>query len=140
MFAKARLLSFLLDTLAPFPEQSSDLLPKVVEQELRCRDVCRGLILNCLNAIRLQANSLAPDSFLRMFLNLHEKWDEELDNVEYATKFQRETGLGLRMLDANKNDVGVGMSNQMSLLSLSFGGMSGGVDGMFSNVLLMYYI
>ena len=75
LFQKARFLSFLLETLAPFPVSEDDLLPKLSKQELRSRDVCRGLVLNCLNAIRLQANSLPPDAYLRLFLNLHGKWE-----------------------------------------------------------------
>lgn len=82
MFVKARLLTFLLEVHSDYPAKESDLLPKVADQELRCKDICRGLVINCLNAIRLQALSVAPDSFLRQFLEHHAQWEEFLDRLE----------------------------------------------------------
>lgn len=124
MFVKARLLTFLLELYSEFPTSEAELLPKIVTQELRSKDVCRGLVLNCLNAIRLQASSQAPNSFLREFLTLHEQWDAYVHPLESVTKkYQKEFGFGLRILDGNGKQVEINASSNHSLLSgLSFGG------------------
>jgi len=123
LFQKARLMTFLLDTYYNFPQREDDLLPKICDQELRCRDICRGLMLNSLNAVRLQAASLPPEAFLRQFLEVHMQWDEYEEVIGGATDFQREIGFGLRMVDGNRQDIGVGTGagGGSSILSMSFG-------------------
>jgi hypothetical protein len=44
-----------------------------------------GVLLNCLNLLRLRALSLPPNSFLPQYLNSHDGWKEYLDTIiEYV--------------------------------------------------------
>ncbi len=48
------------------------------------RTACRGLIMNCANAIRLQASCQAPTTFLTQFLNNHQKWNDFLHQLSVS--------------------------------------------------------
>lgn len=76
LFLKARLVSFLIDNYTPFPINDSDVPPKTAKEEVLNRHAARGVIMNCLNAIRLQASCQPPSSFLRQHLATHAKWNE----------------------------------------------------------------
>jgi len=54
---------------------NSDVPGKSASEELINRHAARGVIMNCLNAIRLQAACLPPSSFLRQYLSSHPKWN-----------------------------------------------------------------
>lgn len=41
----------------------------------------RGVLLRCLNAMRLQSNSISPNSFLRHYLESHDGWKDFQDEL-----------------------------------------------------------
>lgn len=136
MLIKARLLTFLLDSLAENPTSKSGASLKSLSQEDRNKDICRGLILNCINAIRLQADALSPDSFLRQFLSAHAQYNTCLLPISTSTLPQQAVGFGLNVMDGNGNKVDIHNSetaSSISLLSgLSFG--SSNNDGTYDGV------
>lgn len=76
LFQKAKLTTFLIDNYIPYPLDLNDAPhPRDAPEIVKLRSTARGVLLNSLNAIRLQAVSLPPDSFLRQFLNSHHKWN-----------------------------------------------------------------
>ena len=91
LFQKAKFVSFLIDAFIPYTlddgvsrqYQGSDgsmvvcsPVTKSAPEDLVNRVVARGVVMNCANAIRLQASSQPPGAFLRQFLAAHHKWSE----------------------------------------------------------------
>lgn len=85
LFQKAKFALFLIDNFVSY--QTTDEFEKEnrvqrrgePEYELQVRrEACRGVIMNCCNAIRLQASCQAPTTFLTHFLTNHQKWNDFL--------------------------------------------------------------
>jgi hypothetical protein len=54
-----------------------------------------GHIVKCSNAVRLQASTLPPTAFLRIFLRSHDTWQKFLPVLCERTKADLVPGLGL---------------------------------------------
>lgn len=54
-----------------------------------------GTILRICNAIRLQVATLAPSSFLRQFLQSHERWRKFAPSLVATTVAQQQRGMGI---------------------------------------------
>jgi len=91
LFQKAKFATFLMDAFLPYSvgdgisRQCTDsddnpiVCPPTTRgspEDLVNRVVARGLVLNCANAIRLQASTMPRSSFLRQFLDSNQKWSE----------------------------------------------------------------
>jgi hypothetical protein len=81
LFQKAKIATFLIENCVPYPEREEDLPPKGAPLVVIQRAGARGLVMNCLNAIRLQSSCQAPSSFLRQFLRSHQRWTEFLPTL-----------------------------------------------------------
>lgn len=96
LFQKAKFASFLIDAFLPYAQgdgvsrQHDDgagnpvvcsPVTRGAPDELVNRVMARGLVMNCANAIRLQARSQPPGSFLRQFLSAHQKWNEFMPSL-----------------------------------------------------------
>lgn len=57
----------------------------------------RGFVTQLLNAMRLQAETLAPSTFLRSFLSSHEGWGAALPVLREDTLRQQRVGLGFEV-------------------------------------------
>jgi hypothetical protein len=53
LFQKARLVSFLIESYLPYPGPNEP-LPKNPSDDFIKKMSCRGVIMNCVNAVRLQ--------------------------------------------------------------------------------------
>ena len=89
LFQKAKLISFLIENfVSPSIRQSKEVLSKCAspqERDLLTRRIsCRGLIMNCSNAIRLQLNSQSHShsSYLNNFLQEHPKWKDFVEELK----------------------------------------------------------
>jgi hypothetical protein len=74
LFQKAKFVSYLVDNFVPLPLERSELPPKHASGELANKFAVRGVLMNCANAVRLQAACQAPSSFLRYYLSSNQKW------------------------------------------------------------------
>jgi len=83
--------------------------------------VARGVLMNCANAIRLQANSQPPTAFLRQFLGSHQKWVEFLPSLNAATDVQQQYAFGVRVPEHHK-----GMGGERGGGGMMNGGMGMG--------------
>ena len=54
-----------------------------------------GHVIKCSNAIRLQASTLPPTAFLRIFLRSHDTWQRFLPVLCKRTRADQVIGLGL---------------------------------------------
>lgn len=61
--------------------QKSKFLTRAVRTLSTCGGPLKGVLLNCLNLLRLRAASLAPNSFLTQYLNSHDGWKEHLNTI-----------------------------------------------------------
>ena len=103
LFIKAKFANFLIENFTPFPVNPSALPPKNAPEDAARKNAIRGVLMNCANAVRLQASCQSPSSFLRMFLNSHQKWcDFQLALIE-ATETQQAFGMGIIVVDHTKN-------------------------------------
>jgi hypothetical protein len=91
LFQKAKLISFLIENfVSPSTVMSKEVLSKCAspqERDLMTRRIsCRGLIMNCSNAIRLQLNSQSQSSggFLNNFLLEHPKWKDFVEQLKVS--------------------------------------------------------
>ena len=88
LFQKAKLISFLIENfVSPSLRQSKEVLSKCAsphERDLLTRRIsCRGLVMNCSNAIRLQLNSQShSSSYLNNFLQEHPKWKDFVEELK----------------------------------------------------------
>jgi hypothetical protein len=88
LFQKAKLISFLIENfVSPSTVMSKEALSKCSspqERDLLTRRIsCRGLIMNCSNAIRLQLNSQSQSNcFLNNFLKEHPKWKDFVEQLK----------------------------------------------------------
>ena len=75
----------------------------------------RGIIMNCFNAIRLQASSISPSAFLPQYLSNNSRWNSFLPELRQFTEYQQTHAMGYKISD-NRSAV-----TQQHLLSLSLG-------------------
>lgn len=80
LFQRGRLISYLAETYVPLPSPSAP-MPKKTAVDMINKMACRGLIVNCASAIRLQAQCLPPNSFLRQFLSAHPRWNSFINTI-----------------------------------------------------------
>ena len=97
LMQKAKFVSFIVDNFVPHPMSSSDLPGKKASEHVQNKFVARGVLMNCANAIRLQANSLPPTAFLRQFLGSHQKWVEFLPVLNVSTEIQQNYAFGVKV-------------------------------------------
>jgi hypothetical protein len=55
----------------------------------------RGVLLRCLNALRLHSQSISPHSFLRHYLESHDGWKDFQDELTRMTLEQQQRGGGI---------------------------------------------
>lgn len=103
LFIKAKFANFLIENFSPFPAKPSDQPPKNAPEDVATKSAVRGVLLNCANAVRLQASCQPPSSFLRMFLNSHQKWGEFQPALTEATETQQSFGMGIPVVDHTNN-------------------------------------
>mmetsp|Transcript_28969 Transcript_28969/g.48687 ORF Transcript_28969/g.48687 Transcript_28969/m.48687 type:complete len:702 (+) Transcript_28969:108-2213(+) len=114
LFQKAKFASFLIENFVPIsvgtPSQAAKSAPSPVAKDLIVRRIaCRGLIMNCANAIRLQVNAddAPQNSYLKSFFRSHTAWKESLlPKLTAATELQMEFGMGVEV-DVSADNVKV---------------------------------
>jgi len=101
IFKKAKLLTHLLNAFDSEDEHGNTISAQVETDtsnsyQLSPKDKksLRGFVMNCCNAIRLQTSSLPPSSFLRSFVQSHQRWNLVLQTLRVATIKQQPSGLG----------------------------------------------
>jgi len=117
LFQKAKFASFLVENFVPDTPTPSAATPR--ELTLR-RVACRGLVLNCANAVRLQVNSPAMQahSYLQNFFASHPSWQAFLPVLTAATDVQLSFGMGVSLDTCSDN---IKVNNER-------GGPTGGQD------------
>jgi hypothetical protein len=106
LFQVAKFIDFLIDNFIPYPVTEVEARRKNMPIDILNKHAARGLIMNCANAIRLQAASLAPSSFIRQFLNSHERWLEFKTILTEATVIQQNFGMGIKITDMKSSSLG----------------------------------
>lgn len=106
LFQKAKFLDFLIDRFIPYPVREEEARSKDKPLDTLNKHVARGLFMNCANAIRLQASSLHPSSFIRQYLNSHERWTEFKKVLIESTVIQQNFGMGIKILDMKSSSLG----------------------------------
>ena len=100
LFVGAQLLDIFVDNFVNYdidlmgiPEQSADLK----SPEHVTKVAARGIIMNCCNAIRLQASSMPRLSFLRQYLDDNVVWNDFIPKLRQSTEFQQNHAMGLKV-------------------------------------------
>eukprot|EP00598_Pedospumella_elongata_P007550 CAMPEP_0184969154 /NCGR_PEP_ID=MMETSP1098-20130426/1988_1 /TAXON_ID=89044 /ORGANISM="Spumella elongata, Strain CCAP 955/1" /LENGTH=692 /DNA_ID=CAMNT_0027490891 /DNA_START=155 /DNA_END=2233 /DNA_ORIENTATION=+ len=115
LFQKAKFASFLIENFLPYSvgitKDAVKAAATAADKDLVARRIaCRGLIMNCANAIRLQINSqaTAPGNsvYLKNFFQTHPTWKDFQPKLATATEQQLKFGMGVE-IDAS-TDVKVG--------------------------------
>ena len=106
LFQKAKFIDFLVDNFIPYPTREEDARSKDIPIDTLNKHVARGLLMNCANAIRLQASSLPPSAFLRQFLNSHNRWNDFKIAFVEATVLQQNFGMGIKVTDMKSSSLG----------------------------------
>mmetsp|Transcript_2272 Transcript_2272/g.3237 ORF Transcript_2272/g.3237 Transcript_2272/m.3237 type:complete len:829 (-) Transcript_2272:44-2530(-) len=65
----------------------------------------RGVLLRCLNALRLHSQSVAPHSFLRHYLDSHDGWKAFEDDLKKMTLEQQLPGGGIAVPKVVNNQI-----------------------------------
>jgi len=87
----------------------------------------RGILLQCLNALRLHSESLSPNSFLRHYLESHDGWKAMKDEIKRMTMEQEQRGGGIAVpnvmgdtsVATSVSDVDIGLGSPLAI-SLGF--------------------
>jgi len=69
--------------------QKSKFLSKAVKSATNFHKQFSGVLLDCLNLLRLRALSLSPSQFLPQYLNSHDGWKEHVDQLVHMTMNQQ---------------------------------------------------
>jgi len=69
--------------------QKSKFLSKAVKSTTNFHKHFSGVLLDCLNLLRLRALSLSPSQFLPQYLNSHDGWKEHVDQLVHMTMNQQ---------------------------------------------------
>jgi len=122
LFQKAKFALFLIDNFIQYPldgnfnVSANTPVKGNSEYDLYVRRIAsRGLIMNCANAIRLQASCQPPTSFLSSFLSTHAKWNEFLPQLTLGTDVQMKFGMGITI--ASVEQTASRMSNMLMYIS-----------------------
>lgn len=67
----------------------SKFLTKAIKSVTSCQKKSSGVILQCLNLLRLRAQSIPPSQFLPQYLNSHDGWKENVDALIIMTMNQQ---------------------------------------------------
>lgn len=70
--------------------------------------VNRGMILQLCNAIRLQADTMCPSSFLPSFLGGHDSWKKFLPTLREVTLKQQQPGMGYNIPTPSRPNLDIG--------------------------------
>mmetsp|Transcript_6986 Transcript_6986/g.17530 ORF Transcript_6986/g.17530 Transcript_6986/m.17530 type:complete len:683 (+) Transcript_6986:288-2336(+) len=65
--------------------QKSKFLTKAIKSLANPQEPCSSVLLDCLNLLRLRAQSLSPSSFLPQYLNSHDGWKTHVDQLVLTT-------------------------------------------------------
>jgi len=127
LFVAGNFLQFLMDSFLeiPFKLDSAGKVtqgdgtvhyhpPRDASQELKNLFVVRCLVMNCSHAVRLQAGSQPPNSFIAHFLAASSKWNEFLPKLITATEEQHRFGMGIQVTDIKPQH---NVNSLMSLMS-----------------------
>jgi hypothetical protein len=127
LFHEGNFLQFLMDSFLeiPFKLDSAGKVtqgegtvyynpPRDASQELKSLFVVRCLVMNCSHAVRLQAGSQPPNSFISHLLATSPKWNEFLPKLISATEEQHRFGMGIQVTDIKPQH---NVSSLMSLMS-----------------------
>jgi hypothetical protein len=87
----------------------------------------RGILLRCLNALRLHSESISPHSFLRHYLESHDGWKGTQDEINRMTIEQEQRGGGIsvptvtgdKSVITSKSDIDIGLGSEFAI-SLGF--------------------
>lgn len=96
MFQKAKFASFLIENFVPYSagttKEAVRAASSAAEKDLVARRIaCRGLIMNCANAIRLQVNTQTAatatpaSTFLKGFFEAHPTWKAFMPKLTVRT-------------------------------------------------------
>ena len=112
LFVQSNFLNFLIETYLDVPFQLDDAgnlassggsehlhPPRNAAGIVKNRFVARCLIMNCAHAVRLQAASQPPQSFISTYLNTNSSWTEFLPILVAATELQHRFGMGIQVTD-----------------------------------------
>ena len=113
LFQKSKFLTFLMDSFLPM-SSPADNLPLNASADLVSKATCRGLIMNCANAIRLQASCMPPSCYVRQFIENHPKWESFSKILCICTEYQQRFGMGIKIAD-NRNT----LSSLTSMMMIS---------------------
>lgn len=61
--------------------QKSKFLTKAIKSATNPKEQCSSVLLDCLNMLRLRAQSLSPSAFLPQYLNSHDGWKEHVEQL-----------------------------------------------------------
>jgi len=61
--------------------QKSKFLTKAIKSATNREEQCSSVLLDCLNLLRLRSKSLPPSAFLPQYLNSHDGWKENIDDL-----------------------------------------------------------
>ena len=77
----------------------------------------KGVLLRCLNALRLHSQSLSTHSFLRHYLDSHDGWKSYQETLRSTTIEQQRLGGGIPMPPANGFMPGMGMAGLVDAIN-----------------------
>ena len=77
----------------------------------------KGVLLRCLNALRLHSQSLSTHSFLRHYLDSHDGWKSYHETLRSTTIEQQRLGGGIPMPPANGFMPGMGMAGLVDAIN-----------------------
>ncbi len=112
IFVDAGFIDAFLDNFIPYEDAILNVDNKVSNQGSRPdkksiqyinKVATRGIIMDCCNAVRLQAASQPPSGFLRSYLMESEKWNTFIPILRMSTEFQQNHGMGIKVMDARNH-------------------------------------
>ena len=112
IFVSAKFINALLDNFVPYEDVVLHMNDDTTEQESEpdkksmgyiSKLATRGIIMDCCNAVRLQASSQPPSGFLRSYLKSVERWNTFIPMLRMSTEFQQNHGMGIKVTDARSN-------------------------------------
>jgi len=69
--------------------QKSKFLTKAIKSATNPKEQCSSVLLDCLNMLRLRAQSLSTSAFLPQYLNSHDGWKEHVEQLIQMTIIQQ---------------------------------------------------
>ena len=117
LFVQSRLLEQFIANFIPYETHelvSEEELKRIKSPEYVSKVIVRGIIMNCCNAIRLQAAAMPPTDFLRQYLDDCEIWNHFVPVLRSATEFQQNHAMGLSVSENR-----TGLPAHLAVVSLS---------------------